>query len=337
MRLPLVLSTSMMLAALAVPAAAEQEFRAGGLVFKEGAPEVSILEEDVYLSAREVRVHYAYEFGGESPKTVTMGFRLPQVPLEGGPDYMGGALGELDDPRNTLQFTATAGGQPIDMTLSERAFLNGFDVTDELLDVGMPPFLPAEAKANFLEGLDEAARQALVDKGFFLATEEGFEFWEPLWDYEASYQWEQPFEPGKTTEIDIRYVPLNGYHADIGMAYEGGDPAEEGVAPDAYYEPGIRAEYCIDQGLVDAVRKRRDAGKTYEVVTQGFALAAPGNENIGRFTLTVDKADPEMGGAFELVSFCPLAVEKVSDTAFRWAADYFTPNRDVAVVYYAFQ
>lgn len=324
------------LLAVSTPALAEDPYPAGGVVFKE-LGYVSILEEHVYLSAREVRVSYRFEASESTPDLVTMGFKLPVVPLDGGPEYLGGIVEELPDYSNYLQVEITANGKPVALTSSGYAFLNGFDVTDQLEAAGVPVFLPQEAIAEALIKVDQEAMQRLVAQGFFYTgSSDDVTSWEPGWSYQTVYEWEQAFAPGEVLEMEVRYVPLNGYYADIGTAYEGGDPQGEDAEQSLYIEPTIRAEYCIDDGLIKALKKRREAGDTYEVVVNGFDLKAPGNLYIDKFSLTVDKADPAMGGTFAYVAFCPTGAEKISDTAFRWSVDNFTPMRDVSVVYYSF-
>jgi hypothetical protein len=320
--------------ALATPALANgaiSEFRGGGVTFKE-TTSIGIAREDLYMSAREIRVHYVYESSAEGTQRVTMGFPMPPVPLEDGPDYLGGLTDEIEDMRNYMQFAVEVDGRPVETILHEFAYLNGYNVTEELRAAKVPPFMPVEGRGELIAGIDDEARARLVEQGFFLGTTESFEFWQPMWHYQAVYEWEQDFAPGET-EVDVRYVPLNGYPADIGMTYEGGGEGDTGRVADR-----ISRDYCIDDKLVEAIKKRQAAGEHYEVVTQGYIVrtAQYWHNAIGTFMLIVDKADPALGDPFELVAFCPLEAEKISQTQFRWSAENYWADQDIAVVYYNF-
>jgi hypothetical protein len=322
------------LAAFALPASANgviSEFRAGGVMFKETST-ISIAREDLYLSAREIRVDYTYRSDAEDTQHVTIGFPMPPVPLSDDPDYLGGVAPEdLDDPSNYLNFTARVNGTPVETVLHQYAYLNGFNVTEELKAVGMPLLVTVETRGAAIAALDGAARTRLIEQGFFTGAEEQFEFWQPMWSYQTVYEWEQDFAPGET-QVEISYAPLNGYPSDIGTIYEGQGPA------DAPLQRSAALEYCIDDGVRAAIKKRTDAGQGSEVVTQGYIVktAQYWHNSIEEFTLTVDKADPLLGEAFALVAFCPPDAKKISDTQFRGSASDFWADSDIAVVYYHF-
>ena len=42
------------------------------------------------------------------------------------------------------------------------------------------------------------------------------------------------------------------------------------------------------------------------------------------------------GRSFELVAFCPLEAEKITQTQFRWSVENYWADQDIAVVYYNF-
>lgn len=317
--------------------AAIGEFRAGGVVFKESTT-IGIVKEDLYLSADEIRVNYIYNSNAEGPQTVTLGFPMPPVPLDGGPDHLGGAsLDGAGDIKNYMQFSAVANGKPVETTLHEYAYLNGFNVTEELTSRGVP-LLPPQGEGNgFVAGLDPEVRQYLVDHGFFGVDPdpENMDYWSPAWTYQTVYEWEQEFTPLENT-LSVTYTPLNGYPGDIGQTYEGVAYTDEDAEPSPF-ATDTAMEYCIDDSLRAAIQKRTDAGQYYEVVTQGYIVktAQYWHNTMDEFVLTVDKADPDVGN-FDLVAFCPLGAKKISDTQFQWTATNYWADRDIAVVYYKF-
>jgi len=311
------------------------EFPAGGLVFKEAA-NIAIAREDLYLSLREIKVHYVYRSDATDTETHTIGFPMPMVPVNGGPDYLGGSdAAALGDMRNYMDFRVSVDGKPLEAKLHEFAWIDGKDVSAELIAAGVPliPDFTEEGGDAPFAGVDKAVLDGLIAKGYF-QTYEGSDYLDPLWDYQSVYEWEQDFAPGET-EVEISYVPLNGYPGDIGGTYEGGaeydDPKT--VKVNNFW-------YCIDDAMVKAIQKRKAKGDTgYEVVTQGY-ITTSGNfwkGPIEEFTLTVDKHDTAEGMTdAALVAFCPLDAKKVSDTQFQWSTTNYEPERDISVVYYSF-
>ncbi|HEV2518568.1 MAG TPA: DUF4424 family protein [Devosia sp.] len=321
-------------ASLSAPALANgviSEFPAGGVVFKQAA-NIAIAREDLYLSVREVRVRYEYRSDAAATETHTIGFPMPTVPLDGGPSYLGGgSIEQLIDPRNYMDFAVKVNGKPITAKLHEFAQLDGKDITAELEAAGLAPLMLAEQfdASRF----DRKTLEGFVAKGWFAsAPESAEELWWPNWSYQTVYEWEQAFAPGETV-VEISYAPLNGYPSDYGQVYEGG-----GEYDDPETVAAIRAEYCIDDAVLNAVQRQKAQGG-YEVVTQGYVLTT-GNfwkGPIEEFNLVVDKADPAEGMKnLDLVAFCPLEAKKISDTQFAWHASNFEPDRDMRVLYYSF-
>jgi hypothetical protein len=324
-------------AGLCAPAFANgviSEFPAGGLEFKEAA-NIAIAREDLYLSLRQIRVHYVYRSDDTKTETHTIGFPMPKVPVNGGPDFLGGSdAGMLGDMRNYMDFKVSVDGKPLEAKLHEFAWIDGKDVSAELRAAGVP-LIPnfGEEGDDAFAGVDKAVLDGLVKKGY-LQSYDGSDYLDPLWEYQTVFEWQQDFAPGKT-EVEISYVPLNGYPSDIGGMYEGGGESDD---PEAVKVNS--AEYCIDDAMVKAIERRKDKENTgYEVVTQGYVTTS-GNfwkGPIEEFNLTVDKHDTGEGMEdADMVAFCPLEAKKVSDTQFQWSAKNYEPERDISVVYYDF-
>lgn len=323
------------LATLAAPALANgviSEFPAGGLVFKEAA-NIAIAREDLYLSIREIRVHYMYRSDAPATETHTIGFPMPRVPVNGGPDFLGGSdAGALGDMRNYMDFKVSVNGKPLEATLHEFAWVDGKDVSAELREAGVP-LIPdfSEEGDDAFAGVDRAVLETMAGKGYF-QTYEGSDYLDPTWEYQTVYEWQQDFAPG-ATEVEISYVPLNGYPGDIGQTYEGG-----GEYDDPETVKVTNSWYCIDDAMVKAIQRRKAKGG-YEVTTQGYVTTS-GNfwkGPIEEFNLIVDKHDSGEGMQdAALVAFCPLEAKKISDTQFRWSATNYEPARDIGVVYYSF-
>lgn len=323
------LATLVLLAALSIaPAHAEERFPAGGISIDEKA-QLTIAREDVYLSVREVRVHYEYR--SDVPQTITMRFENPVVPIDGSPDHLGGALlDEGEDHTNYMRLSIKADGTEVTPRVREAAYFNGEDITTELADAGIPAYLATwEDLRDALARLDPAKRDALVGRGIVIVDEYGDPA-VPAWQYRTVLEWEQEMAVG-TTSVDIAYQPLNGYPSGV-------DPAHYGEGDDEAYVEQVRAFYCLDDAFYRAVAKKREAIPHFEIVELGFSMSQEDRARpIEVFTLTVDKADTAEGMEdMTFVAFCPAEARKISDTQFRWSAENFTPSRDIDVAFYAF-
>ncbi len=317
--------------ALVAPAAhAEERFPAGGISIDPSA-KVSIAKQDIYLSVRQVRVHYDYQ--SDVAQTVPMRFEGPIVPIDQSPDHLGGAMLEEGMPyQNYPQLKVTVDGKVIEPTIHEHAYYNGEDITKELGERGLPVYIGSwEELQAVWNGLDELQKGDVGELGFILLSADG----QPSvanWQYQTVFEWEQPLAAG-TTAVDIEYVPMNGYVSDVHPAYYGEVADDLGKS----YTEEIASFYCIDDALAHALKTKREEGQFMELVELGYAMSREDRARaIGEFSLTVDKADPQTSDAMDYVAFCPLDSRKVSDTAFEWTAGDFTPSRDIDVVYYAF-
>lgn len=310
-------------------ASAEERFPAGGITLDPKA-DVTIARQDVYLSIREVRVHYEYQ--SDAAQTVTMRFESPIVPIDEGPDHLGGAmLGEDADKTNYTQAIVEADGKVVTPTVREYAYFNGADITAELAALGVAPYINDVTELQNVFGMvDETKRAELVERGILVLDSYG----EPSmvgWSYKSVLEWEQPLAAG-TTALDIAYVPLNGYPS-------GYDPAYFGEGEDAAFVAQIRDFYCLDDGFNRAVKRKMETVPSFEVVELGYSPSLEeGARTVGEFSLTVDKietAEDIMGGPLTFVAFCPADARKISDTAFQWTATDYTPA-SVNVVFYSF-
>lgn len=298
------------------------EFPAGGVEFLQSA-DIAIAREDLYLSLNEVRVHYDYRSDAAASQHVTIGFPMPPVPIDGGPDQLGGNLNlDENDPLNYMLFKASVNGVPVKTQLHEYAWFNGVNVTDELTSAGIPLYLPYDQANEILAKVDKATLDGFVERGLIYRDAYG-ELSEPFWQYQAVYEWEQDFAPG-VTAVDISYVPLTGYPGDILDYYE--------VDPDKLY--------CVDDGVRKTIADYRDKEITYEVQTLGYILttAKYWKGPIGEFNLIVDKEepDPDNGITGAVLSYCGMRDAEETDKEFRWSAKDFVPDKDIAVVWYAF-
>ena len=313
------------LVALATPAAANaviSEFPGTGLVFNEAA-DIAIAREDLSLAREQVTVHYDYRSDAAATQTVTIGFPMPAVPIDGGPSDPS-SLPELEgkDVLNYMQFTASVNGKPVETTLHQFAWLNGEDITARLALLGIPAYLAADQVEAVFAKVDPATIDDMVQAGVISADDERT-YIVPNWLYQSVYEWQQDFAPGET-KVDIAYSPLAGYPSDIGD----------------YYETDPDGTYCVDDKLRQSIAAFRDKNIPYEVATLGYVTttATYWKGPIGEFNLTIakDPLDKESGQVSAETAFCGKSDFTETDTAYSWSAKDFVPQKDISVVWYFF-
>jgi hypothetical protein len=313
------------LAALTTPAFANgamTEFAGGGLVFKQ-ATDIMIEREDLFLSLDKVTVHYDYNSFDDATEHATIGFPMPPVPIDGGPDDPS-SLPDLEgkDVLNYMQFSASVNGAPVETNLHQFAWLGGDNITARLERLGVPVYLPYDQIDAVFAKLEPSVVDGMEADGM-ISRDPEHTYIVPNWSYQSVYEWEQDFAPG-LTQVDIAYVPLAGYPGDFGDRYEN-DPV------------GV---FCLDDKLLQTIKDYRDKGISYEIGTLGYitTTAQYWNGAIGAFNLTVAKEplNAEYSIVHTETAFCrkPAAIE--SDTDFKWTATDYVPRRDIEIVYYSF-
>lgn len=302
---------------------ANEPFAAGGLVLDPTA-DIVVAKQDVYLSVREVRVHYVYE--SDVAQSVAMGFPMPIVPIDGGPDDLGGYQPEGSDHTNYAAASIKVGDREIKPVARESAYFNGVDITDELTALGIPAYVgDGELKAA-LAGVDAAKVADLVQREIIYLDSYG----DPQnvnWQYQSVLEWTQDFAAG-ATEVEISYTPMNGYPGDVHNQYFG-----EG---EEIYIAEAREAYCIDDALLKALNKKRAAGAYFDLIWLDFVPSAEEKARpVKEFSLVVDKEfTAEWRDDMDYVAFCPMDSKKIAPTQFQWTATDITP-RDFKLVYYA--
>lgn len=175
---------------LAGPALANDtmaELKTGGLTYVQST-EVSMEEENLFVSPDEIRVDYV--FSNETDKDVHSVIAFPMPDVTGGPEQ-NIALSDTESD-NMLDFSVTQDGQPIRPELQQRALANGIDVAAELKAKGVP--LPPLSKAAVAaaDGLDAATKEDWVGRGIIMTEEydagKGMESHAlPLWTLQSVY------------------------------------------------------------------------------------------------------------------------------------------------------
>lgn len=301
------------------------ELAAGGLQMTK-SPEIEMRSEDLYISAKQVRVRYRFANTSTHDVTVLVAFPMPDITTEGVDDMISIPI---QAPGNILGFRTTVDGKPVVAQVEQKVVKDGVDRTAYLQHLGIP-LAPHLASTNqFLDRLPQATRDELVRLNLAAINEfdsgKGWEkHWEAAWTLKTTYFWRQTFPAGREINVEHRYTPSVGQSAGTswGSSY---------FAHEADYAQR-RDHYCIDDAFLAAVNRSKQPGdesaplteeRIEYILTTGANWKAP----IGDFHMVVDK-----GEAANLVSFCGEGVRKISPTQFEIRHANYTPTRDVSIL-----
>ena len=291
---------------------------AGGLVLQR-TDGIVMRSEDLFVSAAEIRVRYAFfNRTGQDISTI-VAFPLP--------DIVGGGEGDvaLSDPAH-LEFSTLVDGRQVATEVEQKAVKDGVDHTGLLRRLGVPLSPYDDAVRDALAGLPRAEIDRLIDLG--LIEDRGYANGAvavielaPLWTLKTTHYWTQVFPAGRVLDVDHRYIPAIG--GSVGSAF--GDP--DLMESEWFHED--RTRYCADPAFIAAARRKRERGEYLTETWIDYVLTTGANwaEPIGDFRLVVDK-----GSAANLVSFCGDGVRRIGPTQFEIRRRNFTPDRDLAVL-----
>jgi hypothetical protein len=294
-------------------------------------PDIVVESEALRLSLNEVRVAYRFHNNSDRDIETLVAFPLPPMHIGEEGNYI---LPENRDPINFMDFQVTVDGRRIEPKVEVKATQSGVDVTEVLTRHGIPlTMLAANEAATIglnerLNDLPDAAKRELERYGVIdWTTSFGAEN-KPLatthWDTHIAFYWFQTFPAGRTIEVTHRYHPVPRH-----FFFVDGDLAS----------PDMRKKYCFDPAFTQAARaafKRAAQGQE-----DGYSATLPGRElkyvlttagnwlgPIGKFRLTVEKPSPDA-----LVSLCATGIKRTSPTTFELAADNYSPQEDLNLLF----
>lgn len=306
---------------LAVPAAANDtvaSMGAGGLVFQR-TDGIEMRSEDLYVSAREVRVRYRFFNRTDRDIATLVAFPMPDLP--------GGIEGDvaLEDPLR-MPFATTVNGRRVATNVEQKAMLKGVDHSDLMRGLGVPFTPRGEATMRALAALPRPQIDMLVEMGLVEDrswVDRGVRTLDlaPLWTLKTTHYWTQVFPAGRELDVRHQYAPAVGGSA--GSIF--GDPDMEGG--EYFQEQADR--YCADDAFRAGARRMRARGLYLTETWIDYILTTGANwaEPIGDFRLVVDK-----GSTRNLVSFCGEGVRKIGPTRFEVRRRNYTPERDLSVL-----
>lgn len=312
---------------------------ATGLQFGRSAA-IRMVAEDLFLSPKQVRVHYVFRNDGPTDEQGEVIFPLPPISLAD-LQMTGFSIAEAKlHSENAVDFLALVNGRKVAVRTERRAILEppgdeqrspsarydapGRDVTALLQGYGLPLSWQHEAIAATVDRLPQQAKDRLKAEGLvtFFAGEP------PMlqWSIMERYHWNQTFPAGQDLQIEHRYNP----------APPGGIlswPEQQAASDD--YRQHLITTYCIDAGTQKALNHLLHPDKAKEYPGTGHALfldyvlttATTWNGPIGTFHLTIDKGAPR-----NVLSLCIDGLRKTGPTTFEMKKTNFSPARDLRLL-----
>ena len=313
----------------AVPALANDTtavLKTGGLAYTR-SNEISMEEEKLYISPKEVRVDYLYRNTSDKPVETYVAFPMPDI--GGGPEENVDA-GDVESD-NFLGFTVTQDGKSIEPSLQQRVYVGHIDMTDAVSGAGVPLNPKSERARQAVMKLSQATIDDWLTRGLIIPDiyDDGSGMkkeYSPVWTLKSAYYWRTTFAPGKNINVSHSYRPSVGGTVATTFLDENNQPKGE------RYEEYQR-KYCIDEAFTRIARKSVEAMRNGEphlvenwisyILTTGSNWYGP----IKKFTLVVDKGEED-----NFVSFCGEGVKKTGPTTFEMTKTDFFPEKDLDIL-----
>lgn len=316
---PFLAVAAVALALGAAPAAANDStaaMGAGGLVLQR-TDGIRMVSEDLYVSAREVRVKYRFLNHTSEPIETIVAFPMPDI----SGSWEESVGGDVDGDR-VVPFITWVDDYAVHAQVERKAVVGDRDVTAELAALNLPLSPSSTAAMTAMERLSDADADRLAAAGLITVERSGGERWITThWTLKTTWYWTQSFEPGREVVIEHLYAPAVGGSAGSLI----GD--RETDLPEAAAD--YAARYCTDAGFIAAAARKRAEGLYLTETWIDYVLTTGANWSgpIGDFRLVVDKGSPDT-----LVSFCGEGVTKIGPTQFEVRHQNWTPTRDLEVL-----
>ena len=301
------------------------ELAAGGLVLKHD-PAIEMKSEDLFISAKLVRVRYRFLNTSAKDVTVLVAFPMPDITMTGEDDTLSIPT---QNAHNILGFHTTINGKPVTAQVQQTVTAKGVDQTAFLRSLHVPLAPHLETTDKVLDGLPQAQKDEIIARGLGRMDEydigHGMEkHLIATWTLKTTYYWSQTFPAGRELLVEHRYTPSVGESA--GSFWDAVNVAKD---PDF---AARRQHYCVDDGFLASIARARKPAEDYApfneqrieyILSTGANWKAP----IGDFRMVVDKGD-----ARNLISFCAEGLRKTGPTTFEMHQTNFTPTREVSIL-----
>ena len=327
MRTGLYASAACALVLLAGNAAADDSSAAlgmGGIQFTRSA-DIRMTDEDLRISPKRVQIHFVFRNDGREDIDTMVAFPLPDINTA---EFSNSPIGTVtNDPVNFVDFSVKADGRAVPVSVEQRAYVNGRDVTATIKSVGLPINVISGDGYQRLIALPPAKRKVLTKADLAEFDENNNAL--PHWIVRTKFYWQEHFPVGKSVVFEQSYQPVTGQSL-FGQLENGG-----GRSDDANY---YVKNFCLDAGTrvtlarkIAAVSKsNRQDGDYLNAYTTDYILMTGNNWKgpIGRFHLTLDKLQPA-----NVLSLCWDGVlKKTGATTFEDTRENFAPKSDIKLL-----
>lgn len=303
----------------------EAEIGIGGITLRPSEALV-MQSEDLFVSEEAVRV--SYRFFNPTPRdiTTTVAFPMPAQPRA-----MLDRWYDMDSRQDWTDFgfSTWVDGKPVRLQMIERAMIGARDVTERVLELGLPVYWPGQnGDSDLFEKMPAAEQNRFLAEGLAVKDELFGGSVVPAWDHATFFVREQTFPANTTIEVRHEYTPIAG--GSVGGALE--KPIRDSN-PQIVQDYASR--YCADASFIAGLDRRlagmRKPGVSayYGETWLGYVLSSGANWKgpIASFRLVVDK-----GSTDNLVSFCMDGVKKIAPTRFEVTKTNFEPKRDLDIL-----
>ena len=237
---------------LATPALANDstaELATGGLVILK-SKQIEMRSEDLFISAKEVRIKY--EFINNSPLDISTTIAFPMPVISDDP----GETTEIPNSNsdNFLDFSTSVNGRTIPARAELRAYKGDREITSILRVAGVPLAPYQQKTEDALERLPEPKQRVFIKNK--LVEVENYDRDNrkarrllPRWSLATTYYFNQLFPAGKETIIEHHYRPSVGFSNVTSL----GDTKEMSKS----WVKEEQEKYCINSSLLNAVSEAR--------------------------------------------------------------------------------
>jgi hypothetical protein len=314
---------------VALAAESSTELPTGGIEFlKVSDPAALVLDaEEVRLTPTKAAFSYSISNKGAAPLELVLGFRFPDLDFSD-PDAQYAIPGS--DPVNFLAATVRINGAAAPLATTQRAVLDGKDVTDLLRQTKIV-LVPVGQFQNQLADTPPELREKLVGQGLIVESGtsiDGKPLFFPSWTVKTSSTRKIVVPPAQSIRIELQYRPSVGVGPDTVLRKALRE--QKGLEADV---KGKRATFCIDEAFLNGLDKIAGAEEAninglkemrIHVKTRMFS---PATIAATQYRLVVDKETTQ-----RILSFCAGDLKKISDTSFEMRADNYAPSAEINIL-----
>lgn len=178
---------------------------AGGINFVK-TPSITMEREELTISPNNVKVSYVFKNNTDKDITTQVFFPLPPYRMEGVNASWDNEISSNTKDAPFGNFSVFVQGQPMNYNTNIRAMLNGKDITQTLLQSGIP------LNPDLVAGNIPLQDQAKINQWQAKARELGFldDAGKPKWQKQIIFYWTQTFPANQEVLVEHQYKPAAG-------------------------------------------------------------------------------------------------------------------------------